>query len=345
MNKTTSFGLNKSGLKISFLNVRNLLSKIDEVKQLATEKCNTHIFGLCETFLTKEVSEDLIEIEGFYLERKDRCETQDKSGGGIVAYISNSLNYKRRKDLELSNLENIWIQLEFKNTKSVLVCFVYRPPGMPQSWIDSFETEIDYANDNGLEIMIFGDLNIDYTDGCTNTKWEHVVTQSSLTQIIDTPTRVTSTSSSIIDHVYVNHPENIIEINVPKIALSDHYPICVTRKINKKDCPNGTHKTIEYRCFKKFNEESFLEELKELNLDQIEYINDTEAAIEMWYTLFLSLINKHAPLKTKRVKYSHQPGWMTDEIKDAQRKRDYLIIIRKREIGQIFDCLEINAKT
>ena len=40
----------------------------------------------------------------------------------------------------------------------------------------------------------------------------------------------------------------------------------------------------------------------------------------MWYTLFLSEINKHAPLKTKRIKYAHQPEWLTDDIKDAQKK-------------------------
>jgi hypothetical protein len=52
-------------------------------------------------------------------------------------------------------------------------------------------------------------------------------------------------------------------------------------------------------------------------------INDVQAATDsdMWYTLFLSEINKHAPLKTKRIKYAHQPIWLTDEIKDTQKKR------------------------
>ena len=43
----------------------------------------------------------------------------------------------------------------------------------------------------------------------------------------------------------------------------------------------------------------------------------------MWYTLFLSEINKHAPLKTKRIKYAHQPKQLIDEIKDAQKKRNH----------------------
>ena len=54
-------------------------------------------------------------------------------------------------------------------------------------------------------------------------------------------------------------------------------------------------------------------------------INDVQAATDsdMWYTLFLSEINKHAPLKTKRIRYAHQPEWLTDEIKYAQKKRNH----------------------
>jgi hypothetical protein len=34
----------------------------------------------------------------------------------------------------------------------------------------------------------------------------------------------------------------------------------------------------------------------------------------------MRIINKHAPLKSKRIKYSKQPDWLTDEIKEAQKK-------------------------
>ena len=109
------------------MNVRNLLPKLDEIKQFAYQKNNTHIFGLCETFLTENIINDMISIYGFALERKDRSETRDKLGGGLTIYFSDSLNYQRRKDLEISNLESIWCQGDFKNSKPLLICYVYRP--------------------------------------------------------------------------------------------------------------------------------------------------------------------------------------------------------------------------
>ena len=96
---------------------------------------------------------------------------------------------------------------------------------MHQSWIDDFEKEIDYAKESGMEVIILGDINIDYTGGCTNNQWANMIQEQFLSQIIDTPTRVTSSTYSIIDHVYVSHPERVAEISVPIIAISDHYPV------------------------------------------------------------------------------------------------------------------------
>jgi exonuclease III len=70
---------------------------------------------------------------------------------------------------------------------------------MNQSWIDEFEKEINMTNECGMDLIILGDINIDYKDGCTNSKWSNMILDQSLTQLIDKPTRVTSITSSIID--------------------------------------------------------------------------------------------------------------------------------------------------
>ena len=81
-----------------------------------------------------------------------------------------------------------------------------------------------------------------------------------LLQIITEPTRVTHSTSTIIDHVYTTKPENIVECFVPHYAISDHYPVCLTRKVNYK-FPKVEHITSTYRCFKKFNENAFQSDL------------------------------------------------------------------------------------
>ena len=50
---------------------------------------------------------------------------------------------------------------------------------------------------------------------------------------------------TLIDHLYTNKPERIIEIAVPSLALCDYNPICFTRKIHISDTKKA-HTEIRY---------------------------------------------------------------------------------------------------
>ena len=75
------------------------------------------------------------------------------------------------------------------------------------------------------------------------------------------PTRVTAKSETLIDHVYSSTPENITDVSVPVLAVSDHYPVCITRKLSKAFDTGPVHKFINYRNTKTFDEEQFLNDL------------------------------------------------------------------------------------
>ena len=44
--------------------------------------------------------------------------------------------------------------------------------------------------------------------------------------------------------------------------------------------------------------------------------------VQTWNYSFLEIVNKHAPIKTNRVKRKHQPEWLTSEILDLMKERD-----------------------
>ena len=55
--------------------------------------------------------------------------------------------------------------------------------------------------------------------------------------------------------------------------------------------------------------------------------NDSALNFEAWTTTFMKVYNKdrynkHAPIKTKRVKHETQPEWINAEIKTAIKTRD-----------------------
>ena len=113
--------------------------------------------------------------------------------------------------------------------------------------------------------------------------------------------------------MYTNRPEFITEVNVPNIAMSDHFPICVTR--SSKHAPNkNTHITIEYRDYKQFNENDFLLELATVNFDNLLENNDPNTVLDGIHNLINPMLNKHAKVKIKRVKRQSSPKWMNTKI-------------------------------
>ena len=100
------------GLHIANLNVRNFLPKMDELTLTIGTENGPNISGICETFLDPSVGGQF-SINHFDLLRKDRCEPQDKSGGGLLLYFRKSLNCKRRPELEISKIETLWTEVTF----------------------------------------------------------------------------------------------------------------------------------------------------------------------------------------------------------------------------------------
>lgn len=54
---------------------------------------------------------------------------------------------------------------------------------------------------------------------------------------------------------------------------------------------------------------------------QVSY-NDPNLNFSNWSKVFADVLNKHAPVKSKRVKHEIQPEWLNEENKFASKTRD-----------------------
>lgn len=80
-----------------------------------------------------------------------------------------------------------------------------------------------------------------------------------LTQRINESTRITNTSQTIIDIIFVNNEHRIINSGVIPISISDHSFVYCSLKSGLR---KATPKIIEYRSYKYFNVDSFKADLK-----------------------------------------------------------------------------------
>ena len=99
-------------------------------------------------------------MQGYELYRKDR---KEKKGGGIMMFVNEKLWSKHRTELETEDVEALWTEIRpFKSQRSLLIAGVYRPPSSTLEMDTLLEQNIENACLEGKEIIISGDLNIDF---------------------------------------------------------------------------------------------------------------------------------------------------------------------------------------
>ena len=152
-------------------------------------------------------------------------------GGGVGVYINNSINFKRRCDIEQiePELEHIWVEISGRNKNSKLLLGVmYRSNRMQdfQTWIDKSENIISHLCSvwDGL-LVITGDFNIDLLrpDLPQVRQYMDMLESLNLHQHVEQPTRTTASSKTLIDHIISNIPNRVTHTGVlPCPTISDH---------------------------------------------------------------------------------------------------------------------------
>jgi hypothetical protein len=100
----------------------------------------------------------VIAIQGYNIYRKDR----NASGGGFAVYIQNHIPVKIREDLKLNTVEEIWLQFNLSQLKSIILGSCYRPPSANSKYLDNMCEILDNVCDINREVYFLGDLNIDF---------------------------------------------------------------------------------------------------------------------------------------------------------------------------------------
>ncbi len=315
----TRVDIPRKGLKMLHLNVHYLESKLPLLKvQLDSFKSPIQILGFSETFLTENTRDSALYLDGYSIHRRDR---QGKGGGGVLVYVADNIAAIRRSDLEHPLVECVWLEVKPKGCKAFLLCNIYRPPDAKDDWLSTFENVLINASKDQVELVLMGDFNVDLCQGERVSKLVDITESFQLTQVIDEPTRITQSSQTLIDHIYVTDLNKIVDSKVVQWDLSDHFAILAIHHNKCSKESDSQHKVISFRSMKQFDKDSFLNDLMTVPWEIVTQSSDPEEALSTWYELFLTVLDKHAPVKTKRVKKWHQADWITQDILEAIKKR------------------------
>ena len=312
-----------SGIRVGHVNVYHLGNKLHDIFSLLSGPPRLHILGISETRLNLQSNSEL-SIPNYTFFRKDASRSPQT---GLGIYVHNDvLPYAtRRPDLETDGVESMWVQLKRSAKDStILICILYRNPSYNYAWYDDFVHMMDLvtAANPKSDYIILGDFNIDLLK--PHTSWKSTCNLFGLQQLVQQPTRVTPTSSTLLDHIYTNNVDRVYNVHLSDVSLSDHSPIVCTLSWRPVKRTKGEHTTIEYRSAKNFNQTSFLYDLRHVNFSSVHSCDNPNDALSVWQSLFMPIIDKHAPIRRRRVKQRAQPGWITADIMEAMKIRDSL---------------------
>ena len=280
------------------MNIRSLNANFDKLNELLTNyDILPDIIAISETKL-KLLQVYNAKLSGYHFYHKGTT----TRWGGVGLFIKESLSISicEEFDLNIPNCEDMWIQLDLGNNKKCIVGVIYIHPKQKLSeFCKSFESTIEKLNSRKLMYYIGGDFNADLLKSNSDINIKDFMNLTYILgciPLITHPTRITTTSSTILDHVYTNNVVGEHKSFILVEDVSDHLPVMVCFNLSLPKSEKSTVTLI--RDTKNFEVEKFLDKLTE----GMELLGDIkEECIDNYTKNFIDIFDKtlniHAPLR------------------------------------------------
>ena len=299
----------------------------------------TDIAALSETWLSGDESRNSMFINecedyGFRLYHNPRS---SRRGGGVGVMVKKGVPVKRPSNVDVATFEYIELFITAISSHIRLIV-IYRPPQLSKAkFIVEFGDFIEKLSVMPGKLLICGDFNINWLNenDCDIIKLRRLFDCFNLIQHVDVPTH---TSGHILD--YVIGSSDLVKSWRASDFVSDHCALHVALTCGSTH-PDRT--LIRYRQLKTIDNDEIAKDIEaaDFNLD----ICDVNAVVDTYNVVFTSILNKHAPLKTKYVTCRVMQPWINDNILAIKRiKRKHERLWRKTKLHVHLDSFILVCK-
>ena len=232
-------------------------------------------------------------------------------------------------------IETVCIEIDakqFNSSKDILACVIYRPPDTNmQSFNLSLSDFLRKMNPNKKTCYIMGDFNVNLLN-CENhipsSEFLELFYSNNFFPLINKPTRVSTSSATLIDNIFYNDIEN------PKILkgilytdISDHFPI-FTIDYSFSEVASPTY--IRGRNYCEKNKNSFKSRMDATNWNCVLQNDDASNAFTLFHKTFSDIYTECFPIECKKVGYKNRTQWLTPALKKSISRKNLLFKNMKR---------------
>jgi hypothetical protein len=190
---------------------------------------------------------------------------------------------------------------------------MYRSPSTSSEILrNTLESILDKCFAECDTVYLVGDLNVNFhykthelSDIMDSYNLKNIIKGSTCFKSVQNP--------SLLDVIITNRTKTLSGHLNTNIGLSDcHNLICTATKQNLYEMPE---EMITYRSYKSFDEDNFLLDIQQIPVQQITP-SEVDVFLSEYMTHVKTIINKHAPLKTKYIR-GKKAAYMNDKLRKA----------------------------
>ena len=172
----------------------------------------------------------------------------------------------------------------------------------------------EFISNNNLYIA-YGDLNCNWFKHNTLSDLCEIL---GMVNAIEQPTCFKGDNHTLVDVFLTNRPKCFSGVCNTDLGKSDfHNSIYVSSKMF---APSHSKHKITYRSMKHFSESAFQNNVDSIPFHVCDIVDDIDGVYWMHDTLFMAVLDKHAPVKTKTV--NTQVPYMNSTLKKAINQRN-----------------------
>lgn len=295
------------------MNARSIVNKTEQLEAVLLSH-NPHIVVITETWLHSEICDQDLVPPAYEMFRRDRS----TRGGGVAVLVKTGIKASRLPDV--NDTESICLRLSIFD-KSFVLYAVYRPPNSPPEYLYNLKAHMEaYINQTLIVIGDFNLPNIDWnqmqstSDSLNANILFDMMLAHNLVQVVQQPTRVGSTSCSLLDLVFA--PRSVLDSCASvEPGLSDHDMVTASFNLYCKRS-NTLHVSKQVKNFSRADDTS-IQDYLEIQLANF----DGDDVVFLWdefKKLCFYCLDKFVPSKTKKTpKFT---PWITRPIIHMKRK-------------------------
>ena len=307
--RSTRVQKQRSCAKFALVNAQSVRNRTALLLSDYVMSNNIDIACITETWLTQLDNVDIAVLQGnnYTLSHVMRDNIR---GGGVGVLFKSTYKLLRSTPISCEAYEGINITLKHPNSTLITVVVIYRSPSLSMgSFFERFNGVLQETFVHGNNVIICGDFNIHYNNTrckCAD-ELTNLIDQCGYKQLVTGPTH---TRGNTLDLIITPSLSNIVA-SKPRttILFSDHFVVECDLKLKTSRPPS---RDITYRKFRDIDKDQFSLDLT-TNLSCCDTVSDFNSNV-------LSVLNKHAPVRTRTVTdHNHQPCY-NGEIAAARRE-------------------------